>query len=50
MQLSPKSGAAIVYTPEVGITLDLLRADVQFLKNRYMLDVRGKSEGRLVIR
>jgi hypothetical protein len=40
----------IVYTPEVGINLDMLRDDVQFLKNRYSLDVKGKSEGRLVIR
>jgi 6-phosphofructokinase 1 len=44
------TGAVLVFTPEVGINLDLLRTDVQFLKNRYMLDVRGKSEGRLVIR
>ncbi|KDN45655.1 hypothetical protein RSAG8_04739, partial [Rhizoctonia solani AG-8 WAC10335] len=35
-------GAAVVYTPEVGISLDLLRTDVNFLKTR-------KSEGRLVI-
>ncbi|CAE6500460.1 unnamed protein product [Rhizoctonia solani] len=42
-------GAAVVYTPEVGISLDLLRTDVHFLKTRYSLDVKGKSEGRLVI-
>jgi 6-phosphofructokinase 1 len=42
-------GAAVVYTPEVGISLDLLRTDVNFLKTRYALDVKGKSEGRLVI-
>ncbi|QRV75111.1 6-phosphofructokinase [Ceratobasidium sp. AG-Ba] len=42
-------GAAIVYTPEVGINLDLLREDLNFLKTRYALDVKGKSEGRLVI-
>ncbi|CCO28609.1 6-phosphofructokinase [Rhizoctonia solani AG-1 IB] len=42
-------GAAVVYTPEVGINLDLLRTDVNFLKTRYSLDVKGKSEGRLVI-
>ncbi|CAE6379449.1 unnamed protein product [Rhizoctonia solani] len=42
-------GAAVVYTPEVGINLDLLRTDVNFLKIRYSLDVKGKSEGRLVI-
>lgn len=45
-----QTGAVIVYTPEVGISLDMLRDDVQFLKNRYNLDVKGKSEGRLVIR
>ncbi|EJD49031.1 6-phosphofructokinase [Auricularia subglabra TFB-10046 SS5] len=43
-------GAVLVYTPEVGINLDLLRDDVQFLKTRYLLDVRGKAEGRLVLR
>ncbi|CAE6465198.1 unnamed protein product [Rhizoctonia solani] len=42
-------GAAVVYTPEVGVSLDLLRTDVNFLKTRYSLDVKGKSEGRLVI-
>lgn len=42
-------GASIVYTPEVGINLDLLRTDINFLKTRYALDVKGKSEGRLVI-
>ncbi|KAF8734191.1 ATP-dependent 6-phosphofructokinase, partial [Rhizoctonia solani] len=42
-------GAAVVYTPEVGINLDLLRMDLNFLKTRYSLDVKGKSEGRLVI-
>jgi len=30
--------------------LDLLRDDVKFLKLRYGLDAKGKSEGRLVIR
>ncbi|THH20722.1 hypothetical protein EW146_g662 [Bondarzewia mesenterica] len=43
-------GANIVYTPEHGISLDTLRDDVKFLKRRYMLDVKGKSEGRIVIR
>jgi 6-phosphofructokinase 1 len=43
-------GAAIVYTPEEGITLDKLRSDVKFLKVRYSLDVRGKAEGRIVIK
>ncbi|KAF8905050.1 6-phosphofructokinase [Gymnopilus junonius] len=44
------SGASLVYTPEVGMTLDMLRKDVRYLKTRYSLDVPGKSEGRLVIR
>ncbi|KAJ6505965.1 phosphofructokinase domain-containing protein [Mycena vulgaris] len=43
-------GAVLVYTPEDGINLDLLKRDVRFLKARYKLDVKGKSEGRLVIR
>ncbi|KAG9051527.1 6-phosphofructokinase, alpha subunit [Tulasnella sp. UAMH 9824] len=44
------TGAVLVYTPEVGISLDTLRNDVKFVKERYGLDVRGKSEGRLVLR
>ncbi len=43
-------GAVLCYTPEAGISLDLLRRDVEFLRRRYKLDVAGKSEGRLVIR
>ncbi|KAH9481412.1 ATP-dependent 6-phosphofructokinase [Psilocybe cubensis] len=43
-------GASLVYTPEGGMTLDMLRRDIRFLKRRYSLDVPGKSEGRLVIR
>jgi 6-phosphofructokinase 1 len=43
-------GAVIVYTPECGVSLDLLRTDVQFLRKRYELDEQGKSEGRLIIR
>lgn len=43
-------GASIVYTPEVGINLDILRDDVRWLKTRYGLDEKGKSEGRVVIR
>jgi 6-phosphofructokinase 1 len=39
-----------VYTPEDGIDLDTLRDDVRFLKTRYALDMKGHSEGRLVIR
>ena len=45
-----KTGACMVYTPEHGMDLDLLRNDMKFLKTRYGLDVKGKSEGRLVIR
>ncbi|KAH7930171.1 6-phosphofructokinase [Leucogyrophana mollusca] len=44
------TGACIVYTPEHGMDLDTLRADVKFLKIRYGLDAKGRSEGRLVIR
>lgn len=44
------TGACLVYTPEHGMSLDTLRRDVKFLKTRYSLDVKGKSEGRLVIR
>ncbi|KAG1733599.1 phosphofructokinase domain-containing protein [Suillus paluster] len=44
------TGASIVYTPEDGMNLDTLRQDVKFLKIRYGLDAKGKSEGRLVIR
>lgn len=39
-----------MYTPEQGMNLDMLRRDVRFLKTRYSLDVKGRSEGRLVIR
>ncbi|KAI0661758.1 6-phosphofructokinase [Cubamyces menziesii] len=44
------TGACIVYTPERGIDLDMLRNDVKYLKRRYALDAKGKSEGRLVLR
>ncbi|KAF5371823.1 hypothetical protein D9615_009575 [Tricholomella constricta] len=44
------TGACLVYTPEVGMSLNMLRKDVKFLKTRYGLDEKGKSEGRLVIR
>ncbi|KAL8287052.1 hypothetical protein RQP46_004058 [Phenoliferia psychrophenolica] len=44
------TGANLVYTPEIGITLKGLQQDVEFLKKRYQQDVPGKSEGRLVIR
>lgn len=43
-------GASLVYTPEKGVSLDTLRADVRFLKTRYGLDERGKAEGRIAIR
>ena len=43
-------GACLVYTPERGIDLDMLRNDVKFLKRRYGLDAKGKAEGRLVLR
>jgi 6-phosphofructokinase 1 len=39
-----------VYTPENGINLDMLRDDVKYLKKRYSMDLKGKSEGRLVLR
>lgn len=45
-----KTGAVLVYTPEEGISIDMLRNDVRFVKARYGLDVKGKSEGRLVLR
>ncbi|KAH9928295.1 PFK protein [Fomitopsis serialis] len=44
------TGAVIVYTPERGIDLDMLRRDVRFLKRRFALDQKGKAEGRLVLR
>ncbi|OCH95378.1 6-phosphofructokinase [Obba rivulosa] len=44
------TGACIVYTPERGINLDMLRQDVKFMKKRYSLDQKGKAEGRLVLR
>lgn len=40
----------LVYTPEEGMNLKLLQQDVEFLTKRYSLDVKGKSEGRLVIK
>lgn len=39
-----------MYTPEIGMNLDMLKRDVRFIKTRYTLDVPGRSEGRLVIR
>ncbi|KAG8771216.1 6-phosphofructokinase, alpha subunit, partial [Serendipita sp. 397] len=44
------TGAVIVYTPEVGMNLHMLRSDVKFLQRRYELDERGKAEGRLVLK
>ncbi|WOO80862.1 ATP-dependent 6-phosphofructokinase [Vanrija pseudolonga] len=43
-------GAVLLYTPEEGVSLRRLLDDVDFLKERYALDERGKSEGRLVIK
>lgn len=45
-----QTGACIVYTPEDGIGLDMLRQDVKYMKRRYGIDKRGKAEGRLIIR
>lgn len=45
-----QTGASLIYTPEKGMNLDMLRRDVKFLKTRYSLDAKGKSEGRIVIR
>lgn len=45
-----QTGACIVYTPERGITLDMLRNDVKYLKKRYSLDIKGKNEGRIVLK
>lgn len=44
------TGAPLVYTPEDGITLDMLRRDVRFLKTRYAYDIKGRREGRIVIK
>ncbi|CAD6981639.1 unnamed protein product [Tilletia controversa] len=44
------AGAVLVYTPEEGMDLKGLAGDVEFLKRRFLLDVKGRSEGRLVIR
>lgn len=43
------AGAVLAYTPEVGISLQQLDGDVGWLRKRYQMDVKGKSEGRLVI-
>jgi 6-phosphofructokinase 1 len=42
-------GASLVYIPETGINLDMLKRDVRFLKARFALDAPGRGEGRLVI-
>ncbi|EIN09685.1 6-phosphofructokinase [Punctularia strigosozonata HHB-11173 SS5] len=44
------TGATMVYTPETGINLDMLRQDVKYMKRRFSLDEKGKAEGRLVIK
>ncbi|KAG8885540.1 6-phosphofructokinase, alpha subunit [Tulasnella sp. 332] len=43
-------GAVVVYTPEAGMDINMIRKDIKFIKARYGLDVRGKSDGRLVLR
>lgn len=43
------SGATLCYIPEDGMTLGGLSADIEFLKQRYSTDAKGRSEGRLVI-
>ncbi|KAJ3573647.1 hypothetical protein NP233_g2299 [Leucocoprinus birnbaumii] len=48
--LNALTGATLVYTPEDPITLDMLRRDVRFLKTRYAYDVKGRREGRIIIR
>jgi hypothetical protein len=45
-----QSGAVLLYTPEVGIDLNILSKDVKRLKTRFQLDVKGKSQGRIVLR
>lgn len=40
----------LIYTPEVGMNLHMLRSDIKFLQKRYELDEKGKAEGRLVIK
>jgi 6-phosphofructokinase 1 len=40
----------LVYSPEVGMDLNMLRRDIKFLKRRYELDEKGKAEGRLVLK
>jgi 6-phosphofructokinase 1 len=45
-----QAGAVIVYTPEVGMNLHMLRSDIKFLQKRYELDEKGKAEGRLVLK
>ncbi|KIK20875.1 hypothetical protein PISMIDRAFT_570660 [Pisolithus microcarpus 441] len=44
------TGTSLMYTPEQGIDLGVLGADVRFIKIRYGLDAEGESKGRLVIR
>ena len=39
----------MLYIPKTGITLDMLKRDIRFLKARFALEVPGKSEGRLVM-
>jgi 6-phosphofructokinase 1 len=43
-------GACVVYTPEIGINLDMLREDVRFMRSRFAHDEKGKLEGRLIVK
>lgn len=45
-----QAGAVVSYTPERGIRLSQLQRDVEYLKDRYRSDAKGKSEGRLIMR
>lgn len=40
----------LVYTPEEGINLDMLRRDVRFLRTRFAFDIKGRREGRIILR
>lgn len=44
------SGASLTYIPEVGMNLEQISHDVEWLKKRFSLDAPGKSEGRLILR
>ncbi|GAA98929.1 uncharacterized protein L969DRAFT_539901 [Mixia osmundae IAM 14324] len=44
------AGGLACYIPEKGMSLKMVQEDLDFLKRRYESDVKGKSEGRLVIK